>query len=43
MVEMGNDPQGQALLKAVNIKMLEKAEDREYDMVRKMNLPLEVK
>ena len=43
MVEMGNDPQGQQLLKAVNIKMLEKAHDAEYDGVRKMNLPLEVK
>ena len=43
MVEMGNDAEGQQLLKAVNIKMLEKAEDGEYDVVRKMNLPLEVK
>lgn len=43
MVEMGGNPQGQALLKAVNITMLEKANDAEYDGVRKMNLPLEVK
>lgn len=43
MLAMGRDPHGQSLLKAVNIKMWDIAGDSEYDVVRKMNLPLEVK
>lgn len=43
MIDMGQNPQGQLLLKAVNIKALEKASDADYDGVRKLNLPLEVK
>lgn len=42
MIEMGEDPQGQALLKVVNIKALDKADDAEYNAVRKMNLPYKV-
>jgi len=43
MIAMGQDPEGQALLKAVNIKGLEKATDADYNGVRKLNLPLQVK
>jgi phosphonate transport system substrate-binding protein len=43
MIDMGQDVQGQALLKVVNIKALDKADDAEYNAVRKLNLPLEVK
>ena len=43
MIAMGQDAQGQALLKAVNIKALDKADDAEYNVVRKLSLPLEVK
>lgn len=43
MLAMDQDPQGQALMKIVNIKGLELAHDKEYDGVRKLNLPLEVK
>lgn len=43
MLAMDQDPQGQALLKIVNIKGLELAGDKDYDGVRKLNLPLEVK
>ena len=42
MIGMGEDPQGQALLKVVNIKALDKADDAEYNGVRKMNLPYKV-
>lgn len=42
MIDMGQDADGQTLLKAVNIKALEKADDAEYEMVRKSNFPLEV-
>jgi len=43
MIAMGQDPEGQALLKGVNIKGLEKSSDAEYNGVRKLNLPLQVK
>lgn len=43
MLAMSQDPQGQALLKVVNIKTLDIAGDSEYDGVRRLNLPLEVK
>ena len=43
MIDMGQDEHGQALLKIVNIKALDKASDADYNGVRKMNLPLEVK
>ena len=43
MIAMSRDAEGLALLKTVNIKSLEKASDADYDVVRKMNLPLEVK
>lgn len=43
MVEMGQDPEGLALLKVVNIKGLEKSSDADYNGVRKLNLPLQVK
>lgn len=43
MVEMGQDPEGQALLKVVNIKGLGKSSDADYNGVRKLNLPLQVK
>ena len=43
MIAMGQDAHGQVLLKVVNIKALEKANDADYNVVRKMNLPLEVK
>lgn len=43
MVAMSQDPEGQALLKVVNIKGLEKSTDADYNSVRKLNLPLQVK
>lgn len=43
MLAMSLDPEGQALLKVVNIKALDIATDAEYDGLRKLNLPLEVK
>lgn len=43
MIEMGHDEHGLALLKVVNIKALDKANDADYNAVRKLNLPLEVK
>lgn len=43
MVGMSQDPEGQALLKVVNIKGLEKSTDADYNGVRKLNLPLQVK
>ena len=43
MINMGQDAQGQLLLKVVNIKAFDKAHDADYNVVRKMNLPLEVK
>jgi len=43
MIAMGQDPQGQALLKAVNIHAFDTADDAEYNVVRELNLPLEVK
>lgn len=43
MIAMGQDPEGQALLKVVNIKGLDKATDTDYNGVRKLNLPLQVK
>lgn len=43
MIDMGEDEQGLALLKVVNIKALDKAQDADYNAVRKLNLPLEVK
>jgi len=43
MIEMGQDAHGQALLKVVNIKALGKADDAEYNSVRKMNKSIEVK
>lgn len=43
MVAMGQDTQGQALLKVINIKALDKADDADYNALRKMNLPTEIK
>lgn len=43
MIAMGQDPEGLALLKVVNIKGLEKSTDADYNGVRKLNLPLQVK
>ncbi|HEY9098522.1 MAG TPA: phosphate/phosphite/phosphonate ABC transporter substrate-binding protein [Thiobacillus sp.] len=43
MLEIGQTSQGSELLKAVNIKALDQASDAEYDAIRKLNLPLEVK
>jgi len=43
MIAMGQDIEGQALLKVVNIKGLEKATDADYNGVRKLSLPLQVK
>lgn len=43
MIAMGQDPEGQALLKVVNIKGLEKSSDADYNGVRKLNLPLQIK
>ncbi len=43
MFAMGQDPDAQVLLKAVNLKGLEKATDADYNGVRKLNLPLQVK
>lgn len=43
MIAMGQDPPGQALLKVVNIKALDKTDDSDYNAVRKMNLPYKVK
>ena len=43
MINMAQDPEGQALLKVVNIKGLEKSSDADYNGVRKLNLPLQVK
>ena len=43
MIAMGQDPQGQALLKMVNIKALDKADDAEYNVVRRLNLPQKLK
>ena len=43
MIGMSQDPEGQALLKVVNIKGLEKSTDADYNGVRKLNLPLQVK
>lgn len=42
MVEMGQDPEGQALLKTVNIQELEKSSDAHYTDVRKLNLPPQI-
>ena len=39
-----NDPQGQALLKAINMKGFESADDTDYEVMRKMNIkPVEAK
>lgn len=43
MIAMGQDPEGRALLNVVNIKGLEKSTDAEYNVMRKLNLPLQVK
>lgn len=43
MIDMGQDAHSQILLKAVNIKALSKADDAEYNIVRKLNKSLEVK
>ena len=43
MIAMAQDAEGQALLKVVNINGLEKASDADYNSVRKLNLPLQVK
>lgn len=43
MINMSQDSEGQALLKVVNIKGLEKSTDADYNGVRKLNLPLQVK
>lgn len=43
MLAMGQDAQGQVLLKAINIKALDKADDADYSALRKMNLPTELK
>lgn len=44
MNEMDTHPQGLALLKSVNLKGMDIAIDRDYDVMRKMNLqPVEVK
>lgn len=43
MIDMGQDGHGQSLLKVVNIKALSKADDAEYNAVRKLNKSLEVK
>jgi phosphonate transport system substrate-binding protein len=42
--EMGQDPQGQALLKANNFKGMELATDADYNAMRKLNIhPVEAK
>jgi len=38
MVQMDTDPQGQALLKAINFKGIETADDADYNAMRKMNI-----
>jgi len=38
LVEMGDTIQGQALLKTVNFTKLEKADDHDYDAMRKLNI-----
>ena len=43
MIAMGQDTQGQGLLKVINIKALDKADDADYNALRKMNLPTEIK
>lgn len=43
MIDMSQDPEGPALLKVVNIKGLEKTTDADYNSMRKLNLPLQVK
>lgn len=43
MIGMSQDPEGQALLRVVNIRGLEKSTDADYNGVRKLNLPLQVK
>ena len=43
MIDMGQDADGQTLLRAVNIKALDIADDAEYEKVRRSNFPLEVK
>lgn len=43
MIGMGEDAEGQALLKVVNINGLEKTTDAEYNGMRKLHLPLQVK
>ena len=43
MLAMGQDAQGPGLLKAINIKALDKADDADYNVLRKMNLPTEIK
>lgn len=43
MIGMGQEAQGQSLLKAINIKALDKADDADYHALRKLNLPTEIK
>jgi phosphonate transport system substrate-binding protein len=38
LVEMGGTAQGQALLKTINFTKLEKADDHDYDALRKLNI-----
>jgi len=44
MDEMDQDPEGLALLKAINFQGIERAEDADYDAMRKLNIkPVEEK
>jgi phosphonate transport system substrate-binding protein len=44
MEEMDHDPQGQALLKAINFKGIEATSDQDYNRMRAMNIkPMEAK
>ena len=44
MAEMDSNPQGMALLKAVNFKGMRKADDSDYNVMRKLNIqPIEAK
>lgn len=40
LVEMASDPEGQALLKAINFKALERAKDEDWDDIRGLNIKL---
>jgi phosphonate transport system substrate-binding protein len=40
LVEMSNNPEGRALLAAINVKFIVPAKNRDYDSMRKMKLPM---